>query len=352
MAAEKTIKLGERQLERAVVESGLTPAHSRSIWQRLEANSQLQSRFEPAHVGYFFGALLVIGAMGWFITDGWDNFKGWQLAAIAIGYAAVFAMVGRHLWRSQLFRIPGGLLVTIAVCMAPLAIYGLERQLGMWPATDPGSYTQFHPYIKASWVYMELGTILTALVALRFVKFPFLTAPATYALWYMSMDVTALIFGREWRWQDECIISATLGAILLLVSYYADGKFELDFSFWGYLFGLLMFTGGLSAMESGSELGKFVYFLAHFGLIVVSLLLHRRVFLVFGALGVFGYLSNEAYTYFRYSVAFPFVLTLIGIGVIFAAMQYKKREQVLEAKIRGWLSRDITKLGKPAGAGP
>lgn len=352
MARETTIKIGEKQLQNAVIESGCTASQAATIWQRLQESSQQQSRFEPAHVGYFFGALLVIGAMGWFITDGWDNFKGWQLATIATGYAAVFVLVGRHLWRTTLFRVPGGLLMTIAVCMTPLVVYGLERQFGLWPAEDPGSYTRFHPYIKASWVYMELSTILAALLALRYVKFPFLTAPAVYALWYMSMDLTALIFGRDWRWADECIISATLGAILLLVSYWLDGKSEQDFSFWGYLFGLLMFTGGLSAMESGSELGKFGYFLAHLGLIAVSLLLHRRVFLVFGSLGVFGYLCNEAYTYFRYSVAFPFVLTLIGVGVIFAAMQYKKREQVLEAKIRSWLSRDVTGFAKGAGTGP
>jgi len=73
-------------------------------------------------MGYYFGALLVIGALGWFITEGWDAFTGWQLATIAAGYAAVFCLVGRRLWLKPLFRIPGGLLVTVAVCMTPLAV--------------------------------------------------------------------------------------------------------------------------------------------------------------------------------------------------------------------------------------
>jgi hypothetical protein len=343
------MKIGEHDLERAAAEAGLSAEQSHAIWQRLQTRSELEGHFEPAHVGYYFGALLVIGAMGWFITDGWDTFKGWQLATIAAGYAAVFVLVARHLWRKPLFKIPAGLLVTVAVCMTPIAIYGIERQLHLWPATDPGSYTRFHPRINASWVYMEVAAIVSALVALRFFKFPFLTAPIVYALWYMSMDTTELIFGKSWLWSDECMISAMFGAILLLVSYWLDGKTEQDFSFWGYLFGLMMFTGGLSAIDSGHEIAKFFgYFLPHLGFIAVSLLLRRKVFLIFGGFGVFAYLSNEAYTYFRYSVAFPFVLSLIGISLIFGAMQYKKNEAVLEEQIRRLLSRDVRRLARGA----
>jgi len=51
------------------------------------------------------------------------------------------------------------------------------------------------PYINASWVVMEVATIAVAGALLWVVRFPFITAPAAYALWYLSMDGTALIFG-------------------------------------------------------------------------------------------------------------------------------------------------------------
>jgi len=335
------MKITQQELESACARAGLSPDETRAVWAELEAKSAVEARFEPAHIAYFFGALLVIGAMGWFMTNGWDSFEGWQLSAISVGYAAIFLIVGARLWQQRMFKIVGGLLVTVAVCMVPLVVFGLERQFKLWPGVDPGSYTRFHPYIHASWVLMEAATVVAGLIALRFFRFPFLTAPIVYALWYMSMDATALIFGREWTWQDECIISAITGAILLLVSYWIDHRTELDFAFWGYLFGLLMFSGGLSAMESGSELAKFGYFLVHVGFVVISMLLKRRVFLVFGALGIFGYLANEAYTYFRDSVAFPFVLTILGVLLIVAATQYKKHEQILEARIRAVLTRRV-----------
>ena len=124
--ASNSLRISERQLERAVVEVGLSPDQSRSIWLCLQTKSEVEAHCEPAHVGYYFGALLVIGAMGWFITDGWNTFRGWQLTTIAAGYAAVFFLVGRRLWIKPLFRISGGLLITVAVCMTPLAVYGTD----------------------------------------------------------------------------------------------------------------------------------------------------------------------------------------------------------------------------------
>jgi len=338
------MRVNQSQLERAMSELGFTRDQSALLWGKLESQPGVESRFEPAHVGYFFGALLVIGAMGWFITDGWDRFTGWQLTTIALVYAALFVVAGSSVWRKPMYRVAGGLLITMAVCMTPLAVYGLERQFHFWPQLDPGSYTDFHPLINASWVAMEVCTILASLVALRYFKFPFLTAPAAYALWYMSMDFTGLVFGKSWTFRQLCIVSAIFGLAMLLGAYLLDRKSALDFSFWGYLFGLLAFTGGLSLMESNSEWSKFGYLLIHIALVGISLLLKRKVFLVFGAIGIFGYLCNQAYTHFRNSVAFPFVLSAIGLAVIFLAMQYKRNEIGLQEKA-------ALLLGRSAGAG-
>jgi hypothetical protein len=334
----RTVKISQPELERAVLSTGLSSEQAQAIWQQMQLQPSLEARFEPAHVSYYFGAMLVIGAMGWFMTSGWDSFTGWELFAIASGYAAAFTIVARKLWSTPLFRIPGGLLVTIAVCMTPLAIYGLERQFNLWPASDPGSYTRFHPYINASWVVMEIATVIAVLIALRYFRFPFLTAPAAYALWYMSMDLTELIVGKEWNFRERCLISIAFGAIMLLLSYWLDRKTELDYSYWGYLFGLLTFTGGLSLLESGSQLGKLGYCLIHVAFVVIALILQRKAFLIFGSLGVFAYLCSEAYGYFRNSVAFPFVLSLIGIVLIVAAMQFKKNEDALHRMVTGWFS--------------
>lgn len=116
------MRIDQPKLERAMAKLGFTREQSLSIWNELANTPTTEARFEAAHVSYFFGALLVIGAMGWLITDGWDRLAGWQRTAIAVIYATVFLAAGSQVWRKSLFRIPGGLLITMAVCMTPLAV--------------------------------------------------------------------------------------------------------------------------------------------------------------------------------------------------------------------------------------
>lgn len=97
-------------------------------------------------------------------------------------------------------------------------------------------------------------------------------------------------------------------------------------------------------MDSTSEFSKFLYLLVNVGLIGCSLLLKQRSFLVFGALGVSGYLGHLAYHAFRDSVAFPFVLSLAGICVIYLGVLYQRHhgdiERVALANLPGPL-RDL-----------
>ena len=49
--------------------------------------------------------------------------------------------------------MPGGLLIAIAVSMAPLAVYGIQDALGLWGHFGrPGTVRDFYVWIKGSWV--------------------------------------------------------------------------------------------------------------------------------------------------------------------------------------------------------
>jgi hypothetical protein len=331
----------EHQLRTAIDRAGLEPEVFARIQSALTAEPETAARFEAAHVAYYLGALLIIGAMGWFITTAWDSLSGATLSAIAIAYGVVFGGIGYWLSQKPATKVPGGVLATVAVCMTPLAVYGIERQIGWWPSADPGAYTRFHPYINASWVLMELWTVLIAAAMLRLVRFPFITAPAAYALWYMSMDGTALLFGTHWTYKQECHISIAFGMVMMLAAFLVDSRFDLDYSFWFYLFGLLTFTGGLTFLGDGNQLGKAIYCLLHLGLMVLAVVLQRRAFLVFGALGVFIYLMDEASGYFRNSFGFTIALTLIGALFIAAGIAFKRNEAQITAALSPWIPQRL-----------
>ena len=83
-------------------------------------------RFDLAHLLWYAGALIVMGAMGLFSTLAFSAMGGYALTATALAYAAVFTVAGHYLWHHKNLRVPGGLLIAIAVSMAPLAVYGIQ----------------------------------------------------------------------------------------------------------------------------------------------------------------------------------------------------------------------------------
>ena len=297
-------------------------------------------KFDLAHLLWYAGALIVITAMGLFSTLAFATMGGQALAMTAIVYAVVFTAGGHYLWQVRNLRVPGGLLIAVAASMAPLAVYGIQDALGLWGQFGrPGTVQDFYTWIKGSWVYMEIAAIVAALIALRRYPFPFIVMILAFALWFMSMDLTPWIFGRaEFTWDERRVVSLVFGLAVLVVAYLVDRKPRGgDFAFWLHLFGLMAFWGGLSLTNSGSELGKLLYAGLNVGLLLMSVVLARRVYAVFGTLGISGYLGHLAYTVFEDSLLFPFALSLIGVAIIAAGLLYHRNQ----AAIAAWVARNL-----------
>jgi hypothetical protein len=314
----------EGVLPRPVAERLVEWGRARRTEAEARVRPEEQKGLNAVTVAYYFGAMLMISACAWFLGDKWESLGSRGVFATTLVYMAVALGVG--LWlRARGYVVGGGLLVTVAVCLVPLLTYTLEDMLGMWPAAHPGEYAGFYPRIHASWIVMELATIGAAALALRFVPFGFLTAPMAFSFWFFSMDVAEwLIGGGELTRQQRCWISVAVGLLTMIVGYGLemtrgvdeDAPYTEDFAFWCFLFGLLAFWGGFTAMESGSEFGRILYALLNVGLVLVSIWLRRATFLVFGVLGVHIYLGHLAYEVFKDSVLFPFALALLGLSVI------------------------------------
>jgi hypothetical protein len=227
----------------------------------------------------------------------------------------------------------------------PLAVFGLEQALGLWPMNAPGSYHDYHIWVNGSWVVMELATILAGAIALYFYRFPFITAPIAFSLLYLSMDLTPFLMGRDsFTWDERLWVSLMFGLATILFTFLIDRRTKLDYAFWLYLFGTLAFWGGLSSMRSDSELNKFYYCMINLGLIFGSVLLDRKVFLVFGAIGVNYYIGHLAFTIFKDTALFPLALTLLGLGVIGLAVFYQKNAARVDAAIHSIVPEELRKL--------
>ena len=349
-------------LDEAIAQQILTGQQAAALWKLLQVRQITprasaavpggpRSRFTGLNVAYYFGAMLVIAAMGWLMTLGWENFAGKGIFIIATLYAFFFTMAGLRLMAQPQTRTPGGLLVTVAVCMTPLAVYGFERLTGWWPHVDPGSYRGFFPWISGGWFAMEAATVVAGLVALRKVKFPFLVAPIALVLWFMSMDVVpAILHVDPWHADLMRRVSIAFGLGMMFVAFQVDHRTEEDYAFWLYFFGMVAFWGAITSMQSDGELRKLAYCALNLGLVVLSALLRRRVFLVFGALGVNAYLVHLAWRVFAHSMIFPFALTLLGLGIISAAVWYQRNRAAIELRLEGFVPVWVRDLLPPARA--
>lgn len=339
------MNLTPEKLAAGVRQGIINPQQAEALWQYWHADSQDAPRFDIIHVAYYGGALLIIFAMAWFLTDAWERVGGLGISAISGAYSLFFVAAGHVLWFRKQMKVPGGLLYTVAVCMAPLVIYGIEKHLGLWPQGDPGAYKDYHIWVKGSWLYMELGTICAGALVLYFVRFPFLTAPIAFSLWYMSMDFTPLLFGKEdFTGEERCWVSLWFGLVMIAISFLIDRWTKNDFSFWGYLFGTMAFWGGLSMMDSKDELSRFIYCMINLVMILTSVLLNRQVFIIFGGFGVFTYLSHLANVVFKDSLLFPVAVSVLGVGVLALGIVYQRNQQKIEESVVKYLPHFFRRL--------
>jgi len=335
----KKLEITKEDLEAAASEGVISNRQVDDLWgylsTRLKKDDGVNARFDLAHLAWYSGAVIVMLAMGWFLSEVWDRFNGGAVLFTSLAYALLFALIGRSFWRREGLKVPGGLLFTLAVCMTPLTIFALERIFGMWaPLSYPYPPGYFHLEVGRRLV-MEVGTVIAGLVVLRFIRFPFLTAPITFALWLISFDVANYMAGHEMSWNSFRWVTMAFGLVMLAGSYVVDRRTRGDYAFWGYLFGCSAFWLALTLVDTGSELSKFIYFLINLGLMLTSILLNRKVFVVFGSAGAIFYLGHLTYNVFANSQLFPVVLSLLGLGIIFLGVRYNRNRAAIDKAILG-----------------
>ena len=305
-----------------------------------------EARFTFVHVLYYLGGLVAIGAMSLFMTLGWNALGGWGGCITAILYGVLALLLSHWFLESKKLYIPAGIMATLAVVMVPLAIFAAQMALGYWGENKP--YRDFHVFIDWRWVLMELGTLAIGAILLWRYRFPFMLMPIAVVLWYMSMDIVPFLAHnpQPYDWELRKLVSVYFGLAMTLLAFWVDlrSRASRDYAFWLYLFGVLTFWGGLTSMNSDSELGKLAYCGINVLMILIGAVLGRRVFAVFGGLGVAFYLGHLSQKVFKDSLLFPFALSMIGLAIIWLGVLWQRREAQWSARLRSVLPAALREL--------
>lgn len=326
------MRLQKRDLEAAAQAGVVSPTQAQALWAFLEGRTVEAPGFKPAHILYYLGGLVAMGALSLFVTLAWEPWAGMPMLVVAGAYA-VMGVELTHWFLKRGLAIPAGLTVTFAVSTVPLAVYSLQHMLGFWEGE--ATLQNFHVYIDWRWIFMELATLAAAALALWRYRMPFTVFVVGLIFWYLSMDLVPLLFNAEdpdWQLREK--VTLCMGILTLFLAFWVDVRSgrEKDYAFWLYLFGVAMFWGGLSLQDSNSEFNKFVYLLINLAMLAVGAVLMRRVFAVFAAFGIMGYLGHLAML-FRFGLLFPVLLAAIGLGIIFLGVKWQRNERRIHAAL-------------------
>lgn len=306
--------------------------------------SPTKNKFTLENFLYYFGAIIIILTMAWYAGKIWADVGFGALFVTCSAYCIFFVFIANFLWKKEL-KTPAGLLYVACVATVPLLVFAFQHMVGIFPSSDKmySEYSNFHIFIRGGWIAMEIATILAGLVVLKYRQVPFVTLPIAWSAWYLSMDIVPLLFGafREPTWDERKFVSLIFGLGLIIIAFLQDKKGKKDFSHWYYIFGVIIFWSSLSSYLFENEFALFVFALLNIGFMLTSILLQRKVFMVFGAIGFIGYLGHLAYNVFKDSAIFPIVLVAIGLLIIFFGIYYKKNAKIIQEKLLQSLPESI-----------
>lgn len=336
--------LERTDLERAA-SAGLVEAERvEALWAFLaQGRAQPEeARFSFGHTLYYFGGLLAISAMSLFMTLSWDVLGPWGIAVLAVLYATV-AWVAAEMLARRGFAIPAGILAALAVFLVPLATWSAQHALGLWPEVDGAlsgtRFNQYHKWIDARWLTLELATLLAGGLALWRLRLPFLVMPVALTLWYMSMDLARWPAGTDpWDLDHARHVSLVFGLFMCGVGGILDAlrarRGGPDFATWLYVFGAVAAWGALTASDSGSEAARLGYALFNGVLVLFGAVIGRRIFTILGAVGVALYLGHLSFELFRDSLLFPLALSAIGLAMVGAGLFWQRHEEAIHQRLR------------------
>jgi hypothetical protein len=263
------------------------------------------------------------------MVDRWKVLGNGGVFALSVAYAGIFLVVA-HVLKREGFNTARGVATLLAVGMAPLAMYALLGWTGVWTPELEGLCRQrVHPFTvcQGQPLAIELAAVAAALIAMRTMAYAPLMIPIAVVgvtlperllrEWAPGPGIDGASMG--WRW---IMIASVLAAVAYTVDRRRRGE---DYGYWLWVsVAVAAWFGCFMLFQADHSLR---WYLAPASLLVItaSVILRRRVLLVVGLFGVFGFLAWLAFDVFKLTTAFPLVLATIGVSIIILTVWAQKR---------------------------
>jgi len=300
--------LSDEQLRSIIAEEGLE-AEPKAKERKLGLN--------PVTVAYYFGGLLAFFSFTFFVGMNWNDLTDWARLGVALGAMLMIGALGIWLRFMRGYPTAGGLLLFVATAVLPLFIYTVAKLLGTWP--DGASFYQLRFVI----LYLCLGSLAGSLAVLILTRFSLISLIVAAFVHLTALDIAQIIVGER----DSALelTAATCGGLILLgIALTLWGR--KPYSFWFKLYGLVGLQVAFTTlfMESDSILFGLLFLLVYLIMVGFSLRFREVIYLIFGAIGFYIYITRLVFDTFEGTTYFPLLLGGIGISIVVLAVLYQR----------------------------
>ena len=303
--------------------------------EKLFSYFKIQNKFKFSNVLAYFGGIVLISSMTISYSAMLPPIGGFL---IILGY-----MIGVYLLAKQTTNeIIQNILSTFLVSLSPLLCYYILKLLGI----EISFYRGYHYIVSYEWLIMEIFTMITAFFIYKQFKNSFLMLPIAVTTWYFSLDFSSLIADKLHLvsnfWDFKAKMSIFFGILLVSLAIRFDLKDrKLDLGFWLYIFGAILIWSGGSyfLLDMKIDFKLLFYILFNLVFLLFGVFIRRNVFLVLSGIGFF-IIFNRLGLLFGWWL-FPFVMSLVGFGIIYLGRIWAKNEEEISNKFLNFLPNNL-----------
>lgn len=265
-----------------------------------------------SQVMYYIGAGIVFLGIYVLISQNWNYFNPSLKILVTLGSAIAAFVAGAMLMRYKNFKGPALGFFLISAVVAPIGLYVTFDKMGLNTETSSSGlliflmlfvvyFASFHLYKR---VIFTLFSIIFGTVSFFFL-----------IQWLVGNNLTYNDVGKIWEYRF-----LVTGLSYMLLGYYFRETSQKSLTGTLYGFGSLiflasaMFLGGWSPNQN--VFWELLYPLLVFGVVFLSVYIKSKTFLVFGSLGLIGYILKITSEYFSSGLGWPLALVLAGLGIM------------------------------------
>lgn len=275
-----------------------------------KADRSLYKQASVADVLYFIGGAIVVIGISVFLWQNWDALNPFARITSTLGSGLAAYVIGMLFGRESKLDTLSQAFFLISAAVIPTGLYVTFHEIGYQTGTSG-----FHTVISAAMLLMYLASFILSRRTI------FLIFTIIFASWFY-FALTSFIVGDNPMFGEKFVEYRVLllGLSYMLLGYHwsKTDKSELTGALYG--FGSIAFLGAALALGGWSPSQNVFWELVFPGLVFLMILLSvdlkSKTFLIFGSIFLMIYILKITSEYFTNSLGWPLALIIAGLALI------------------------------------